>query len=129
VDLLLGTCAVGQLQLLGSIRTVASAVLSIGAQSAYEQEGFRVAQVTVTAIPSGVLVGEVAEPESGAAPATDCRLNAGGQALLQRLKRIRVRIAELDTTHPAGEGRSAPFVYDTFSTTLALAADRPQLAG
>jgi hypothetical protein len=119
-DLLVGTCAVGQLDLLGSMRTAASAVLSVGAQEAEEQEGFRVARVLLTAVQTGGVVGEVAEPESGAAPATDCYLSSSGRALLRRLNHIRVHIVEFDTTHPLGEGRSAPFVYDTFSTTLTL---------
>ena len=118
-DLLLGTCAVGQLALLGPMRLATSPVLRVREQAAPDASVVRVARVRVTAAASGMVVGEVREPESGAAPAIDCELNAGGQALLRRLHRLRVRVAEYDAP---GSGILDPLPGRAtfFDTTLTL---------
>jgi hypothetical protein len=120
-DMLSGTCKVGQVQLLGSLNTASSAFLSVERQSAFEYENVRVARLTVVALPSQASVGEVIEPASGASPTVTCRLNATGQALLRRLKHLHVRVTEFDAVRPLGGLRGAPFVVDTFSSTLELA--------
>jgi hypothetical protein len=75
-DTLLGTCDVGQVHLLGAMRTVGSPFLSAEHHGDYEQ-GIRIDRVTVVAVPSGAVVGEVVEPEHGAYSAADCRPTRG----------------------------------------------------
>ncbi len=120
-DTLLGTCRVEQLQLLGGLRSLSSPFLRVEHGGIYEYDESRVDRVDVVALASHAPVCTIIEPESGAYPSALCSLNAVGQRLLRKDRRLRVQITELVRQHPRGEPLTAPSVAHTFGTVLVRA--------